>query len=876
MSGQTNRPTQEPCDNYWIEKLHGYEGNHGFLAHGQHARTGERGTVRKRIAAEHPADLQPTGGGSRLHELSLCLAGLGLLARRYGAVEPLLIAAPAFHSTAERSRNPLFFRIDVDEASSAGRYLSEVLAEVGRSRDNAGYSMSGLLGGLALDSVDPVYRHSVGFRHHGWMADFPAPAAWSLLFEVRCEDDDNYLLLVHDSGLIPPQLAEQLSRHLLCAIELLRGDSRRRLTELELLNPGEKHQILRELNDTVASYPEKLSLHALFERQADLRPDAMALVSGSGFFTFAGVDRLAGRLAWYLRDSLGVRPGDPVALLVPRCEQMVLGILGILKAGAAYVPIDPTSPPEIVAGTLEDSGAKALLLASDLLHRAGAFPGDLFFMDLQLSSLDAAPRARVAVEGASAAYVIYTSGSTGKHKGVVVGHGAIVNTLLWRGEAYGFGPGEVTLQLPSYAFDSSVEDIFGMLAAGGTLILPAEEQRVDSRSIKLMIPRHGVTHFLVTPSFHRAFLLEVEAGLTPVDLSSLRVVTIAGEEIAPDLVREHSRCLPGVPLVNEYGPTENAVCSTVCRLHEAQATIPIGRPIANVSAFVLDPWLRLLPKGARGELFVAGTGLARGYLNRPDLTAERLLPSPLSDWTGDRLYRTGDLASWSHDGHLEFWGRVDDQVKVRGFRIELGEITAVLRSHPRVADVAVLCGENARGEKYLIAYLVGPDEPEISAIRAFLGSKLPRFMVPDFFRLLPALPVNSHGKVDRRRLAALALFAGAVRTEPAPEMTPLESALLESWQEILGGGDLGLDHDFFEHGGNSLAVLAIIACIRERLGIELATSDVYAFPTVRKLAAKIAVGSASTTSPRGGKHTTEAKVQAADPLPAAVRLGGTP
>ncbi|HET9209471.1 MAG TPA: non-ribosomal peptide synthetase [Thermoanaerobaculia bacterium] len=783
------------------------------------------------------------GGTERPAELRVaaCLAGLALLAGRYGAGGPMLVAAPPLKTVPPDSA-PLFFHLARAEDMPAGSYLREVMAELLRAEERHAYSLPAVLARLKLEAAEDLYRDiGIGFLHTGLMHDFPDLSHFTLVFELRETGGAVRLLIHYDPELAAAEAVEQLGAHYLRAVAFLMESPAAELAGFELLHEAERRQILDGFNDTAVPRSEHLSLHGLFERQAELHPEAAAVVCERERLTYGEVNRLANQLAHYLRGQLAVQASQPVALMVPRSAQMIIGILAILKAGASYVPIDPAYPPDVVMDTLEDCGARVLLLSSGSLQKAARFDGDLFFVDLQLANLtEPVENPGVELDGAAAAYVIYTSGSTGKRKGVVVEHRSIVNTVLWRNELYGFGAGSTVLQIPSYTFDSSVEDIFCMLTSGGALVIPTEAQRADTRTLRLLIQEHAVTSLIITPSFHRAFLLEIETSRPPREgLSSLKVVTIAGEETTPDLVRRHYRCLPEAALINEYGPTENAVCATVCALNENDSRVPIGTPIDNVAVYVLDARMRVLPKGARGELFLAGPGLARGYLNRPDLTAERFVPNPVSPQRSARLYRTGDLARWGLDGKLEFMGRADNQVKVRGFRVELGEIEAVLRSHPLMADVAVVCRENECKEKHLAAYLVGPQAADLPEIRRYLSQALPPFMVPELWRALAELPVTVHGKVDRNKLAAQEIGGGAAQAQAAAGMTPVETSVLGILADTLANREIGIEHDFFEQGGNSLSVLAVIAKVRDELKVELAASDVYTYSTGRKLAAKI-------------------------------------
>jgi amino acid adenylation domain-containing protein len=802
---------RSPGAEYWARKLSPFrQAAPPFPAY-LHGRDGATGTIKVSVPAP-PCD---NGDGERY------LAALSLLLGRYGAGEEVLIAAPG----------PLFYRCPALDEGTAGQLLASVRAEVeaaARHRDDA-LALAG--SGAAAE----FFR--VGFVTGGDAEDqagFLHPP--SLLLTVGEAGRGGDAQLSFDARTFPPDFAEQFATHYGRALAFLAGDSNRALDDLDLMDKAERARVIREFNRTEHPYPAGATIHGLFEARAASSPDATALVFEGKSLTYRALNESANRLAWYLRERLGIRTGDTIGVVMRRSETLVAALIGVMKAGAAYVPIDPKLPWEAVRLMVEDAGIGTLLVNSDTAANAANFDGQLFVMDIELDSL-ATPAVDPDVSlGADAlAYAIYTSGSTGRPKSVALPHRAVVNTILWRNGYYGIDATDVNLQMPSFAFDSSVVDIFGFLAAGARLVIPDEDLRLDPQYLRGLIDTHGVTRLLVTPSFYKLLVRELA------DVSSLRTVTVAGEATSPSLVSAHYRSLPGVRLVNEYGPTENAVCSTACDLRDGEPTVPIGRPIANVKAFVLDARLRPAPVGAPGELYLAGVGLARGYLNRPGLTAERFVADPYGVEPGARMYRTGDLARWRADGTLEFLGRADHQVKIRGFRIEPVEVEAVLHAHPAVREAVIMAREDQPGQKRLVAYVVGGPgrPPTISDLKGYLKAKLPEYMVPSALVVLEALPLTPNGKVDRKALPA----PNAVRSESsepfAAPRTQTEWELVQIWSQVLGIDKMGVHSNFFDLGGHSLLANQVISRMNDTFRVKLPLRAIFETPSVAGLAQAI-------------------------------------
>src|SRR6185369_8315646 len=545
-------------------------------------------------------------------------------------------------------------------------------------------------------------------------------------------------------------------------------------------------------------YPREATIHGLVREQTRRTPEAIAVEMAGERLTYAGLEARAHRLAHRLL-ALGVRPDDRVGLAVERSADLVGRLLGILVAGGAYVPLDLSYPQERLDWMIEDAGI------ATIVHRGGwqgstAVPRvDLGDVALDGESTDA-PVTDAAAD--HLAYVIYTSGSTGRPKGVAVPHRAVVRLLVATDYVH-LEPADRVAQISNPAFDAVTFEVWGALLAGALLVGVPREEALSPEALARRLAAGGVTTlFLTTALFNQV------ARQAPGAFRGVRHLLFGGEAVDAGAVREVLRHGPPERLVHVYGPTETTTFATwheVTDLPAQAATVPIGQPLANSTAYVTSPGFELAPPGVPGELLLGGDGLARGYHRRRDLTAERFVPHPWSDQPGDRLYRTGDLVCRpAAGGALEFLGRLDQQVKIRGFRIEPGEIEAVLASHPDVAECAVVVLGSSSEDRRLAAWIAPRPgaAPEPAALRTWLTGRLPAYMMPTAFGLLDTLPLNPNGKLDRRALARLQPQSAAARgTDPE---TPLERQIAAVWSEILGHQRVGRDDDFFALGGHSL------------------------------------------------------------------------
>ncbi|MGM1050706.1 MAG: non-ribosomal peptide synthetase, partial [Bacillota bacterium] len=475
------------------------------------------------------------------------------------------------------------------------------------------------------------------------------PARFDLTFTAIEVGGEIEFSVEYCKNLFKSETIERMTVHFQNLLNAIVENTSSLLGDIDILPGEERNRLLYDFNDTVVEYPRDRTIHQLFEEQTARTPDNVALVLGDESMTYADLNAKANQLARVLRAN-GLKPNSLAVIMVERSFAMVVGILGILKAGGAYVPIDPKYPEDRIKFTLKDSGAEILLTHSWLSEKI-EFEGAKINLDNAQFYDDETDDLEIVNSSNDLAYVIYTSGSTGVPKGVMVEHGSIINTLLWRKGYYGFNDKDVTLQIPSYTFDSSAADIFTSLISGSSLILIDQNKRLDISYLKNTIIKNGVTNFLITPAFYNS-LLEGDLG----DIEALRVITVAGESIRESVLRKHFETFKDVRIINEYGPTENSVCTTVYEIEDKESEVLIGKPISNISLYILGKHGSLSLIGVPGELCIGGIGLAQGYLNRPELTAEKFVPNPFIP--GERMYRTGDLVRWLPDGNIEFLDRI--------------------------------------------------------------------------------------------------------------------------------------------------------------------------------------------------------------------------
>ena len=668
------------------------------------------------------------------------------------------------------------------------------------------------------------------------------------------------LRLTYDAGGIDAAAAERFLDHFVRLAQALVREPSARAADVTALDSGERRRVLTEFNRTAAALPVRC-LHPLFEDEVDRDPTATAILASDGALSYGELEERANRLAAHLI-AQGVRPGERVGLCLERSAEVVVAVLATLKAGAGYVPLDPTYPDRRLEHVLADAGLRAVVVHAATARRL-SWPASATVVDLDehAQRIDAASaeRPNLDLSPSGPLYVLYTSGSTGRPKGVVMPHAPLANLVQWQRSASDAGPGWRTLQFAPLGFDVSCQELFTTLATGGTLCLIDDDARRDPERLLAWVREQRVERlFLPFVALEQLASSAVAAGAFP---ESLREVVTAGEQlrITPAL-REFFTHLPACRLANQYGPTECHVVSALALEGPAAgwpALPSIGRPVANAALLVLDAGRRPVPVGVPGELYIGGAPLADGYLGDAQRTAERFVPNPFAaelteaGLESPRLYRTGDRARLLEDGSVEFLGRVDDQVKLRGFRVELGEVESVLAEHERVEQAVALVREDRPGDRRLVVYVTPASGAAAEELRSFARERLPDYMVPAAVVFLAALPTTPSGKVDRRALLAAEHAPTESRGAFAPARGPVEEALVEIWSDVLGVRDLGIHDSFFELGGHSLTATRVVARVREALRVELPVRALFEHPTVAGLASVLGAAKGEEAAARG-------------------------
>ena len=644
----------------------------------------------------------------------------------------------------------------------------------------------------------------------------------------------------YSTDLFEHSTIKRMISHFQTLLEGIIADPDQSISTLPLLTDAERHQLLVEWNLTRTNFPGGRSLHELFEVQVEQTPDALAVVFENRWLTYEQLNTRANQLAHYLKQR-GVGPEKIVGICSERSLEMVVGVMGILKAGAAYVPVDPTYPKERVAFMLKDTQLAVLLIQERLKADLPEYDGEVVCLDTDWEIIAEHDQQNLLHDATAEdlAYVIFTSGSTGEPKGAMNTHRGIRNRLLWMQDAYPLAKSDRVLHKTPISFDVSVWEIFWPLLNGARLVVARPGGHQDSAYLAELIAQHKITVLHFVPSMLRIFLEQPTLD----GCGDLRLVVCSGEALSVDL-QERFFARFDAELHNLYGPTEASidVTSWACERSRNRSMIPIGRPIANTQIYILDSHMQPVPIGVPGELHIGGDGLARGYLNRPELTAEKFVANPFVSEPGARLYRTGDRACYLPDGNIEFLGRVDNQVKIRGYRIELGEIEAALKQHSAVKDSVVIVRErDSSEERKLVGYIVPNQDSVASAsdLRSLLRQKLPDYMIPSAFVFLNALPLTPNGKVDRSQLPPTddsrpSLDQGFV--EPRSE---IEELVAQVWREVLKVEKVGVYDNFFDLGGHSLLATRVIARLRNNFSVDLSLRKLFELPTVAGLAEHI-------------------------------------
>ncbi|ARU63606.1 hypothetical protein CBW65_23270 [Tumebacillus avium] len=753
------------------------------------------------------------------------LAAFNVLLHRYTGQEDLIVGTPIAGRTREEIEgliglfiNTLAIRADLSGDPTFGEVLARVrdaafeayahqdvpferlVEELSPARDLSRTPLFQVM--FILQNAPSSGADLPGVSMEMVQAD-SGTSKYDLTLYLTEQEDGIKCTIEYSTDLFQAETAERMMRHFEHLLRAIGTDPAAKIAELPMLYEAERDQLLNEWNQTAVPYREDALIHDLFAEQAVRTPDAVAVEFAGTDLSFGELNARANRLAWYLQEQ-GIGAEGIVGIRMERSPEMIIALLGVLKAGGAYLPLDPTYPADRLAFMTEDAGVQ-VVLTRDLVAEVTA------------TGADSAPACPASAD--SAAYVIFTSGSTGIPKGVLVEHRNVMNFFAGMDEKIGCGAGDSIAAVTSIGFDISVLELFWTLTNGCKVVLHTEADVLGGNL------QPGVTLLQCTPSLIGMMLANADARPA---LQGLEKILLGGEAM-PQALAQTIKSELQARLFNMYGPTEATVWAAVHEVTDTSAPIPLGRPIANTELYILDKRLQPVPVGVAGELHIGGAGVTRGYLGREELTAERFIPNPFG--TG-RLYKTGDLAAWLPNGEVKYFGRLDHQVKLRGFRIELGEIEAALCKHPNVREAVVTAPDN----RMLAAYVVSSGTaPTSSDLRVFLQEQLPEYMVPTLFLFLDQLPLMPSGKVDRNALPKPEGDRPELGTAYVAPSTPLEKQIAGIWQEYLNVEKVGVNDNFFELGGQSILVVQIHRRLSE-LGLELAVVQLFQYPTVKTLA----------------------------------------
>ncbi len=728
---------------------------------------------------------------------------------------------------------PLRNRLDGDTTFRA--FLSEIKTKTLSCIHNQSYQYESLIDDLKIErdtSRNPLFDVSFSYQNfiEGGM-DIPG-----LKLSMQ-ENDIN--ISKFDMNLLASEVNEEFSLSITYSTSLFSSDSisnfvryyKRivasvisdvdiKLSSIDILSQEEKSKLVNDFNDTAQFYPNDSNIVSVFSSQVSRFPDRLALLLGSESLSYASLDSRSNQVAHGLV-SRGVKKGDIVGLMLDRSIDMIVGMLGILKSGGVYLPLDSHQPKSRVLHSLEDSGSLVLLSNS---KGALDYSSDLEVLDIGKVGSFSESALDLDIFSDDSAYVIYTSGSTGRPKGVQVGHQSVIN-LVWSQQGiYDFKDEDRVLQVSEIVFDASVEQIWTALLSGVSLVLIDKSTLLDSHRFNEYLDNHKVSHLLCTPTFIENIGLGIH--------SELRTIVLGGEVCKPHLAEN---LLAHYKLYNAYGPTEATVISTIYEVTRDSLTnssIPIGRPIANTQAYILGNHKELLPIGVTGELYVGGDSLAQGYLHNDVLTKERFVDNPYH--SGELMYRTGDLARWLADGTIEYLGRIDEQIKIRGFRIELGEIESHLRSYEGIDEVVLDVKDND-GDGYLVGYYTSLNAIDKGVLKQYLSDKLPEYMIPNYYVHLSEIPSNSSGKVDKKRLPVPELDYEEDYVGPSND---IEREITRIWSEVLSIEEqfISVDKSFFELGGHSLRAIVLVNKIAKEFNVQFPLEKIFENPTIKEQA----------------------------------------
>ena len=778
------------------------------------------------------------------------LSAVNILLVKYTGQEDIIVGCPItgrlradMEYTPGIFVNTLPIRNYPESSKAYEEFLNEVKENVLRAYENQDYQFDELIDKLDLrrdisrnplfdvvfvwQNIEATTLELEKFKFVGYNSG-QNPTKLDLMFTAAEAGDEIVFSVEYCANSFRIETIERMSVHLQNLLAVIASDRKIQIGKIDMLSTEERNRLRYEFNDTYAEYPQEKPIQQLFEEQVERTPDNVALIFGENSLTYGELNSKANQLANYLKEK-GIGEKTVVSIVETHSIELVISILGVLKASWTYLPIDPSYPTERINYMLEDSCSRLIL--TNFEAEGIKFDRETINInhaDLNSYSKENSPNINSMED---LAYLIYTSGSTGTPKGTMIKHRGLTNYIWWAGKTYFKSENEAMALYSSIAFDLTVTSIFTPLITGNKIVIYDNDEK--DFILYRILNENKVTVVKLTPA-HLMLLRNKDFRS-----SHIKRFIVGGDDLKSSLAKEISDSFNDIEIYNEYGPTEAVVGSMIYKYEEKddmkKLSVPIGRPIDNVKIYILDRDLGMLPTGLSGELYIGGSGLARGYLNRPESTAEKFVENPFAP--GERMYRTGDLARWLPDGNIEFLGRMDYQVKIRGYRIELGEIESWLLELGGVKEAIVIALDDETGGKYLCAYIVSDEEIPVSELRRRMSESLPEYMVPSYFVRLEKFPLTPNGKVDCKALPAP---DGNTDVEYAPPRNAMEEVLARVWGEILGKEKVGIHDNFFELGGHSLKATVAVSRINKELNVELPLKELFTTPSISGISTCIA------------------------------------
>lgn len=767
---------------------------------------------------------------------AILLAIFKVFLYRHSSQEDICVGSDTLNRLADK--NILALRSEINGNQPFTEFLQQVNATLGEAYQNQRVPFEQVLANVSKDHAsgsNPLFR--VMFFLSDGASNTPSIAINSadLAFVLKENEGGLSGTVKYSADLYQPETISRMAGHFKQLIQSVTDQPYKSIGALPMLTAPELAK-LDYFNDTLTYYPAEKTIVDLFEEQVTKTPDGIALRQHEQIMTYAELNEKANQLAHYLVAN-GVNVQDNIGLLVTRGFNMMIGMYAIMKAGGAYVPIDPDYPLDRQEYILKNSSVVKVIADGD--YALEQFVAEGHFLKLNELDISSYPKdnPRLKIDSKQLAYTIYTSGSTGRPKGVMIEHHSAVNLILWVNKTYNIGVDDRLLFITSMCFDLSVYDIFGILAAGGSIVIVEQQELMDVPKLKNMMQAYGITFWDSVPTTMDYLVRELETADAGYIQSTLRVVFMSGDWIPVNLPDRIKKYFPNTQVISLGGATEGTVWSNFYPVKEVGkdwSSIPYGRPMDNNFFYILNEQLQPVPNGVAGELYIGGVGVARGYANDKEKTDYSFVKDPFNDKAGGRMYRTGDLGRMLPDYNMEFIGRKDDQVKIRGYRIELGEIESVLRQSEMIRQAVVLARAGKDGKKRLVSYVVGKNGYERDTVIGFLKSKLPEYMVPTQWVELDALPLTSNNKIDKKALPDFDAEEQLKETYVAARSAS-EKSLTEIWQEVLKVKNIGIEDDFFDVGGHSLLAVQIMTRIEKRMGPKLPIAILFQYRTIKSL-----------------------------------------